>query len=45
MYLLITAVSDATIARLHADPPLVWQQRRRAPRPVQPGGDDAAGDL
>jgi hypothetical protein len=25
MYMLITAVSDATIARLHADPPLVWQ--------------------
>jgi Domain of unknown function (DUF1877) len=25
MYLELTAVSDATIERLHADPPLVWQ--------------------
>ncbi len=25
MYLQLAAVSDATIARLHADPPLVWQ--------------------
>jgi hypothetical protein len=25
MYIALASLSDATIARLHADPPLVWQ--------------------